>query len=101
MTACDERRIRNWVHALTTSIHAITGQRWEQSAADAETPGEGTWDRVRGDGTLHLPWVEVHETPCPGPPWATEPDRWNGSLYCGRKHFHSRESLGVAPAGAP
>lgn len=96
------RRLRLWMEALSTrTIPAITGPWWEQSASTAEEPERVTWDRARADGTLHMPWVEIHATPCPGVPWTTTPDRWNGSLNCRLKHWHSRASLGVAaPAGA-
>ena len=88
------RQIRNWVTALDMRT-AVTGTRWEQAARTAEEPERVVWDRQRRDGSLHLPWVEIHAVPCPGEPWRTEPDRWNGSAYCGLKHWHSRADLGL------
>lgn len=88
-TTEDERRIRNWVSALP--IGAVSGAQFEVSARAAEEPDVAVWDRQLPGG-LHMPWVAVHETPCPGEPWSAVPDRWNGSMTCKHKHFHPRKT---------
>lgn len=53
------------------------------------------WDLPAGTlapgSSVHLPWVEVAATDCPGTPWTAEPA--GSALVCRHKHYH--------PVGAP
>lgn len=80
------RGLRNWLQAHADG-NAFTGQWYEPGAVTAEQPERMVWDDPTAD---RLPWVEVAQTLCPGPPYLDATDHWNGSYQCGRKHYHPR-----------
>lgn len=77
----------SWMAALSRLGWALTGDWHERSAIDAEQPNPAMWDQPD-----HLPWVVVHETPCPWDSGQVEPATdarapW-ANHTCRHKHVH-------------
>lgn len=68
-------------------VPASTGRFAEPAAMTCEFPACVSRDRVIG-GVVHMPWVEVSLTPCPGGPWLAAPD--GPALVCRHKHYHPK-----------